>query len=231
MTTCLSIVTSALRVCRVIGAGQTPPAGDAADAMSALQRRIRHLAGYGAAYPYRQRVVSGSHTIHRDDMGADCVVTATATLTLPENPRPGARVRVRALPGVTVTVARNGLLIAGAASDATVSAGAMAEWMFRDDLGSWNLISALSLSDEMPYPDEFDDAWIYILAAVIGPEYGSNHELSQTQIAHAQHGYTRLAAKYVPSLPAPIDPYLMGGPGPVSLEDVQSGAFLDGYGF
>lgn len=227
MTTTLDIIARALRVCRVLGAGRTPKAQDAADGLTAMQGLVDHLAGYGASHPYDDVYKSGNVELSRDHMCVRLHANTQGsawTVTLPENPRDGARFMVLDAGGSfstqNLTVNSNGFLFDATANPSGVLSGGSRTttilstanlsraWMYRADLGAWLPISGLALADAFPFPAEFDQSFGYMLAVLISTEYGV--ELAPAQKQHAQWGYSRLAARYVPALPVRVDSALLG---------------------
>lgn len=228
MSTCLDIVTRALVACRVLGAGRTPKAQDAADGLKTLEELVDHLSGYGASHPWQEAYEASAYEVTRDQPG--CRLHAKTgeggfTVTLPEDPRDGARFAVIDADGTfdtnNLTIDSNGVLFdatltsageptGGSRTTTTLSTQNLRRaWMHRADLGAWVRISGLSLNGAFPYPEEFDRAFRYMLAVELAADYGV--EVEDAVSINAQHGYNRLAARYVEPLPVEIDNALMGG--------------------
>jgi len=228
MGTVLDTVSRALRICRVLGAGRTPKAADASYGLEAFQGLLDHLAGYGAAHPWQDARCESSEEIGVYDPSARRQVKTSGgaiTITLPRQPLDGARFAVvdvdRTFDTNPLTINSNGMRFdatltpAGAATGGSTSTTVLAtegltrSWMYRADLGAWIRISALTLSDAIPYPFEFARSFGYMLAVEMTSEYGV--ELSPTDLRHADHGYSRLAARYVEPLPSYCDAALLRG--------------------
>lgn len=105
---------------------------------------------------------------------------------MPEAPRPGSRIALvqgsgasnsEAQPGAQLVLNGNGRLIElpdGSGVGATVTLTNPADpvkWFYRDDTGVWRVIRKLALTDELPYPEEFDDFWIGALSIRLAPRY------------------------------------------------------------
>mgnify|MGYP006908235510 CR=1 FL=1 len=228
MSTCLDIVTRALVKCRVLGAGRTPKAQDAADGLSALQELVDHLSGYGAAHPWLDEYEDGAVTVTRDQPGYRLhakTSVAAFTITLPECPRDGARFGVIDADATfntkNLTIDSDGVLFDATLTNAGEPTGGSRSttvlstqnlrrsWMYRADLGAWIRISDLTLAGAFPYPAEFDRSWRYMLAVELASDYGV--ELERPDYITAQHGFSRLAARYVEPLPVAIDGMLLNG--------------------
>jgi hypothetical protein len=118
---------------------------------------------------------------------------STFTITLPEKPTEGYSIEIHN-PG-TITLARNGNLIAGSAADATVTEDKL--FMFIE--GDWKEMGALTNGSTVPFPDEFKGA----LAAMLAMEIGGTMGLLDPPVAVqrlASKGLSRLRARYRPRL-------------------------------
>jgi len=135
---------------------------------------------------------------------------AAQTVYLPFRPNPGARLAV-ADAGATaaVTIDANGRRIEGAATVSVEAADAPREWFYREDLGSWQRVSALALTDDSPLPAEFDDLLITALAKRLAPRFGQE-VLRSTQEVYADtlRKIDRRYAQYMP-VDGGFDPVLM----------------------
>lgn len=239
MTTVLDTIAGALRACRVLGAGRTPKAPDAAFGLEAFQNLIDHLAGYGASYEWTDARCDSAEEISVDEPGARRQVKTSAgaiTITLPRQPRDGARFAVvdvdRTFDTNNLTINSNGMRF-----DATLDAngaptggsitttalstqGLVRSWMYRADLGAWIRLSELTLSSFVPYPVEFNRSFKAMLAVEMKDEYGV--DLSDETLRHADIGYARLSSRYVDVLPSYCDAALLRGnrAGRGSIENV-----------
>src|SRR5690606_32387908 len=70
-----------------------------------------------------------------------------------------------------VTIVGNGNLIDGNHSIVLDEDALNAEWFYRQDLASWVRYSPLTLFDPFPFPEEFDDFFILMLAFRLNPAY------------------------------------------------------------
>lgn len=98
---------------------------------------------------------------------------AALAIDFPANPSDGARMGVSdplgRLAGFPVTASGNGRAIGGQAQQ-VLAAGQV--WFYRADLGSWVLMTPLGLASEMPFPEDYDDMFVVLLAMRLNPVYG-----------------------------------------------------------
>lgn len=98
------------------------------------------------------------------------------TIYLPVNPSDGARIAVQDLGGnlatYNVTLDGNGRLVEGARTLPLADNSLNRTWFYRADLGDWKRVTTLAVTDEMPFPVEFDDMFIILLAMRLNPRFG-----------------------------------------------------------
>lgn len=103
-------------------------------------------------------------------------LSAADTIYLPLCPSDGSRIAVQDLGGnlatYNLTLDGNGRLIDGARTQTLSTNSLNRTWMYRADLGDWQQVTTLAASDEMPFPVEFDDMFIILLAMRLNPRYG-----------------------------------------------------------
>ncbi len=204
-------ITRALRMhARVIGLGQSPSSAQAAEGLVLLNDILNDLPGNGGALPFRD---------YRSDVSFsfdDCwpcwpsvrvTCTAAQTVTLPmgcaRNPVPdGFIVEIVNPNAASITLARNGWLIAGSAANATFTA-ARRRYHYRADLGDWKLAADLGLDDDLPYPAQFDGYFRLELGDAICPGYA--RELSAADRKRLDDGRTKLYAQYCAPPPTQFD--------------------------
>jgi hypothetical protein len=73
------------------------------------------------------------------------------------------------------------------------------QWFYRDDLGQWVVCQDMELTDECPFPKEFDDFFICALAKRLAPRYGKI--TANETIETARITLSRLKARYRQSAP------------------------------
>jgi len=97
------------------------------------------------------------------------------TIYLPRNPRDGARFAfvdtMKNLSEFPLLLQGSGNNIEGQAAQVYSESGLSKEFFFRADLGDWKTTSPLSENDLWPFPPEFDDMFIIILAFRLNPRY------------------------------------------------------------
>ena len=105
-------------------------------------------------------------------------LTGPQTVYLHPMPNDGTRFAVSDTSGNlatnTLTVSANGRLIEGATSAVLNTNGLEREWFYRDDLGEWVKYATLIASDTFPFPEEFDDFFVTVLAVRLNPSYNAS---------------------------------------------------------
>jgi len=102
------------------------------------------------------------------------------TVFFPEQPEDGSRMSVvqgsgagdGGTGGSTLTLDGNGRTIGGSATVALVDPLEPMQWLYRADLADWILVETLGAADQLPFPPEFDDLWVAMLAIRLAPRYG-----------------------------------------------------------
>jgi hypothetical protein len=128
------------------------------------------------------------------------------TVFLSLQPQDGARMGIAdpfgRLASVPVTLDANGRTIEGTATLALDTDGLYREWFYRADLGNWMRLVGVELTDEMPFPADFDIFFITLLAMRINPRYG--REMDQQSQRMYQGERRKFVARYLQSLPLEI---------------------------
>lgn len=122
-------------------------------------------------------------------------LTQAETIYLPEKPSDGARMSVQDLGGnlatYNVVLDGNGRLIEAARTLTLNTDSLNRTWLYRADLGDWRRVSTLVAADEMPFPIEFDDMFIILLAIRLNPRYGRKmDEQTAIMLSRAQRMFT-----------------------------------------
>ena len=144
-------------------------------------------------------------------------LSQAVSITLPANPVDGFRVSIidvgASFATYNVTVIRNGRLLGGSASNATLSTnGQSVTYFYRADLGDWTVEAALtSVGDSVPYPTDFDAALSSMLAIRCWTEMASSSDLSKVQ-DEATEGLSALQARYGQRRLAQVDSGLLRMP-------------------
>lgn len=126
----------------------------------------------------------------------------TATIYFPENPMDGSRMAVvqgsgagdSGAPGATLTLDGNGRTIEGANTKVLTDPVTAAAWLYRADLGDWTAVVDMALTDQCPFPSEFDDFFIITLMKRLAPRYGK--VMSNESLELATRALSALKARY-----------------------------------
>lgn len=151
-------------------------------------------------------------------------VTQAETIYLPTNPSDGARIGVQDLQSnlatYNVTLDGNGRLIEAGRTLALSTNGLNRTWFYRADLGDWRRVSTLTTAHDMPFPIEFDDMFIIMLASRLNPRYGRTLDpLTMNTLSRSQRMFT---ARYAQAEDIKFNPSL------ARTGEQSYGGFLDG---
>ena len=169
------VIKRSMRMLGAVASGGDPDANEAADYLLALNTMKRAM--FGTLIGPRLSVQTATGTTGQAENGGLYMIpAATFTLTLPSNPRSGARVGVAdvnfSFGTYNCTVARNGRLLEGGAANLTLStSGTNRQWWYRGDTGSWTReADYATLDDAIEFPDALIAYLPYMLSVVIAPE-------------------------------------------------------------
>jgi hypothetical protein len=231
MATAQVTIVTALQALRVLGEGQSPTTARNEYCLRQLNSYLRQLAGFGGSLPFINERVSSAYQIGTRYPCVRLMCVAGVTLTVPERPIDGQRIEIvdasETADTSNITVARNGWLINGAASDYVISTeAANVKLMFRADVGDWKLVDDLALGDQLPFPADFDEAIALNLARRL-TLYGQR--LAPEDADLADKGAKRIRARYAKPPAAQFDSAVsnIGGSSGnvVSLNDFLQGNF------
>jgi len=184
--TVLDIIKAALRINGTLASGSEPSPEDAADSLGAYNRMVRGM--FGTVIGPRVSPASAIIDLTGISGRVYIVGSQTITITLPFNPRSGARVGVAdgnaGLATYNTTIARNGRLLEGAASNITLNAnGTDRVWFFRGDTANWERERDLDLTDEPYFPEELVARLPSMLAFMLMSEFGAEIRPDVAQMA------------------------------------------------
>jgi hypothetical protein len=128
---------------------------------------------------------------------------AARTIYLTPYPQDGARMGIAdpfgRLATYPVTLDANGRTIEAAATILLSTNGMFREWFYRADLGQWVRLTDKIETDEMPFPSDFDNFFITLLALRLNPRYGREMDQQSAMIYKSER--RKFVARYVQSLP------------------------------
>lgn len=118
---------------------------------------------------------------------------------LPSSPGDGSVVSFIDVAGTLgaheLTIVGNGNLISGQPSILLDQTGSTTKLMYRRDLAEWRPVGVLEGASQMPYPTEFDDFWIIMLAMRMNPRYGK--EISPITLQVFNDVRSRFMSRYM----------------------------------
>ena len=194
MTTTSQIITDAFRQSNLLSINATVTTAQQTEALRYLNRIVKSVFGNEVGDPLEAFPI-GRNNINRPSgypwwnttPGNDWFVpknvrlmmnvTQSLSLYLHPDPDDGSRFAVNDasnnLATYPATVYGNGRLIESATSVVLNVSGSETEWFYRADLSNWQKYSPLIAADIFPFPEEFDDYFISMLALRLNPAYGS----------------------------------------------------------
>jgi len=189
----LTIITEALRETNLIPLGVIPTENQQAEAFTLLQSIVSSVLGNEVGenlnpmplgqdnitspvgYPWWNNSLPGNMFI-QTNVRIMCNLTAEGFVNLHPKPHDGARMGVVDVSGNfgvnEFTIFGNGRQIEGESEMTYNTPGEIREWIYREDLGDWVVVSPLDPSGNMPFPSEFDDFFVIRLAMRLNPRYG-----------------------------------------------------------
>lgn len=228
MTTIRQIIIDAYRESGLVQVGTTPEADEFDEGLRKIQTMISALFGQELGEPlttYSYGTTSGAnsyatikdaHTYLTNKyipMNSRLIVTSSSpdTVYFPPVPRDGARIAVLDLEGNfatnNFTINGNGRKVEGANILTLDTDSASKEWFYRDDLGSWVLISDLTANSESPFPKEFDDFLTTMLAIRMNPRY--QVQAAPETVQAYRKGRTQFISRYSQHRQAPAEVALL----------------------
>lgn len=209
MTACSTIIRRAYRGGNIIPIGTQPSAPQVAEALEVLNSGLQSLVGNGFfenlqdwPIPYIQRV--GDVAANPPNLPGSQYPTISLnnsfpaknmrlvwdgseqTVYMPELPPDGAFMCLvksagngQVSPGL-LTLSGNGRTVEGLPAYLSTTATSR-QWLYRADMADWIQIkSTLLVTDDIPFPDEYDDYWISGLTIQLSPMYGKTIQAATT---------------------------------------------------
>lgn len=205
MTLVSTIITKAYRQSNIIPIGTTPTVNEAAEGLDLLNNIIRSSIGnevndecidinvggpwdesglYPAWLPNNARLLLN--------------VSAATTFYLDPLPEDGQRLAVVDILGTlgtyNIIISGNGRLIENAAFFTLNTNFQTREWMYQAETGNWTRMTPLAASDQMPFPDTFDDYFILALNLRLAPIH--NQQIAPENMALLKRGQRNIRARY-----------------------------------
>lgn len=192
MTTIRQIIIDAYREGGLVQIGLTPESEELDEGLRKLQAIVKSMFGNEMGAPlapvsYGSSGVTNAYAKEQDvapeidsyyvpsNIRLMANLESAKTVYLPPNPKDGARVAVvdvaENFGTYNLTINGNGRRIQDATSVTLSTNGDNKEWFYRSDLGDWRLIADLTVSSENPFPAQFDDLLITMLAMRLNPRY------------------------------------------------------------
>lgn len=220
MTTARDIVTAAYRESNLIPAGDEPTGSQFQEGLTRLITIVSGAAGYEVGerlndWPVGAVNIDGGLPYWTEDRWKYPVgdarlminVQAPQTIFFPPDPDDGTRMAVVDVLGqlatYPVTLNGNGRRIENAATVVLATNGLNRTWMYRADLGDWVRVVELEAESDMPYPVEFDDAFILRLAMRLNPRMGK--QMDEASVAAMNEAMSMLRARYRQRVVTPCD--------------------------
>jgi hypothetical protein len=194
MTTVSQIITDAFRQSNLLALGSTPTTNQQDEALRYVNRIVLSVLGNEAGellepfalgggnieaptgFPWYQQAPWGDWYL---PMNKRVMLNLTAAATIPLHPQPsdGARFGISDpsdnLATYNLTIVGNGRTIEDDLQLLINTSGINREWFYRQDLGDWMRVTDLALVDNFPFPSEFDQMFITMLAMSLNPAYGA----------------------------------------------------------
>lgn len=220
MTTVTQIITDAFRQSNLLALGVEPSEAQKDEALRYLNRIVKSVFGNEAgdpltAFPIGSKGISRPsgypwwNTVPDNDWFVPKNIRVMLNLNesiplyLHPSPDDGSRFAVVDISGSLadhpVTIYGNGNLIEGGTELTLNVKGYDAEWFYREDLATWVKYAPLSLEDVFPFPQEFDDFFITLLAIRLNPSYGAALDPQSQMIFNRSK--TQLRARYTQDIP------------------------------
>lgn len=220
MTLTSQIITDAYRQSNLLAIGTVPTADQQTEALRYLNRIVKSVFGNEAGDPLEVFPV-GRNNIQRPsgypwwntvpdndwfvpkNIRIMLNLDEPVSLYLHPEPDDGSRFAVidasENVSTFNATVYGNGRLIESALTQVLNTDGVDKEWFYRADLGNWMLYAPLIYSTPFPFPEEFDDYFITILAIRLNPQYGVQLDPQSKMIF--DRSLRQLRARYTQDIP------------------------------
>lgn len=215
MTLVSEIIKAAYRESNLIALAATVSSNQSTEALNRLNPLVLSTIGNEVGDNFQDITIGGDYdqsslvgTWLPDNARLLLNLTAAKAYDLDAYPYDGQRLAVvdvgSNLATYNVVLSGNGRLIEGAASLTLNTDDLARQWMYRRDTGNWVRVTTLTTGDELPFPSDFDDYFITMLAMRLNPRYGQ--ELHPATLESLRRSRSQLRARY--SNPREIEPDL-----------------------
>ena len=224
MTLVTDIIKSALRETNLIPLGVEPSTDQQLEAFQLLSTIVSSIPGAEqgenltqlplgnegieapSGYPWWSNELP-ANTFVRANTRIMLNLTQDGYVFLDPNPQDGARMGVvdcaLNLDLNPFTIYGNGRLIDGNVDVVLDTPGLTQEWVYNASTGTWTTVTPLALDGQMPFPSEFDDMFIILLALRLNPRYGQIiHPASMETLRKARSAFTARYSQYGTQMPS-----------------------------
>ncbi len=228
MTTIRQIITDAYREGGLVQIGLTPEAEELDEGLRKLQSLIRSLYGNEMGNPYRlvgygvppgasshakwtdsSSVIDRTYVPHNTRLFVH--LTSAKTVNLNPSPNDGDRFAVidvsQNFASTPLTIDGNSKNIEGGSSIVLNEDGINREWIYRADLGEWVRITEITTNSQSPFPPEFDDFLITLLALRLNPRYQA--QTAPETVSELQRMRRQFRARYAQTNDVPVEDALI----------------------
>lgn len=215
------IIQQAYRDGNLIPIGATVTSAESTEGLKRLQVLILSVLGHEggeklSAFPVGNNNVTNPTdwvpTVNSTDylpLNVRVVANLEAAQTLYLNPKPqdGSRLAVidasANFATYNLTLNGNGRKVDGGTTDVLSTNSQSIQYFYRADLGDWKVITTLATSDEMPFPEEFDDFFVILLAMRLNPR--NSQPMSQESAAMLERAREQFRSRYSQIINTPAD--------------------------
>lgn len=224
MTLVSVLVRDALRVSNILSIKQDPTAEQMDEGVRALNRLISSSFGNEMGeqldplpigqnnivrpqgYPWYNQTPDWNDWFVPPNTRLVLNLDAPLTVYLDPNPMDGARFAIQDtsnnLDQFPLTVAGNGRLLDSLTQEVFDTPGVNKEFFYRQDTGNWAVLSPLLETDAFPFPTDFEDLFIFLLAKRLNPAYGVGMDaqtVDSLRVANNQFKARYRQKQFVPS--------------------------------
>lgn len=205
MTLASEAIDRAYREVNLIAAGANAPTVQQTEALTLLNGILSATFGFAAGEELRDLNIGGEYdeswalnTYAPENVRLVLNLGAARTISLHPQPYEGQRLAVADaganLATYPLTLDGNGRRIETTATLVLNTSSLAAQWFYRADTGNWQRLELLEVGDDLPFPVEFDDYFVILLAMRLSPRHG--RELMQSSAVWLDSMSTQLQARY-----------------------------------